>query len=308
MLKTAIADIIKLAFLYSARYTLPLLPIRLVWTLAECAGFVSYTLNDKKGKAIKSELKKMLGERFTDKELKTVLRRSFVNSIKSHFETWTFPKLNREKTAKMSYFSGMEHLDESLKKGKGAIILLSHFGAYKFVLPALGYMGYKINQMAVKPTIWKDGTMIRDKFMDIESENEKKIPAKFIYIEESLKPVFKALMNNEIVVMSIDSLLGSGRVPYGFFNNTILFNNTPMMLSLRIGSPLIPTFIVRQKDDKHKIIFEKPLVAGHEIKEDVAVKNLTGDFAALFEKYFMESPWQYATYLPELRKNKLLVN
>lgn len=308
MLKAAAANTIKMAFLYSARYFLPLLPHRIVCTLGECSGFMSYVLNDKKGRVAKEELKTLVGERFSDKELKTILRRSFSNLIKSHFETWMFPGLDKEKTRKMFSLVGKEHLDESLKKGKGAIITLSHFGAYKFILPALGYMGYKVNQVAIKPTFWKDGTLVRDKFMDIESESEKKVPANFIYIEKSLRPVFKALMNNEIVVISVDSLLGSSRVPCSFFNYTFLFSDTPMVLSLRIGSPLIPTFIVRQKDNSHKIIFERPLVAGPEFKEDVAVKKLIGDFAAIFEKYFIESPWHYATYLLELKKNKLLVN
>lgn len=309
MLKTAIDRTSKLFFLYLIGYTLPYLPHKAVCMLAVCSGLISYFVDKKKYNALRDEVESLFGEKVSEKELKTLVKRSLCNFRKDHFETWAFPGLNENKVRKLCSFVGKQQLDKALEEKKGAILLLAHFGAYKFILPALGYEGYKINQFAVTPATWNNGRLIRHKVMDMEFAGEKALPVNFIYadVNKTMRPVFDVLLKNEILVMTVDSLVGTkNKVPIKFWNRYLLCSYTPVLLSLKTGTPLIPTFIIRQQDNTHEIIFEKPLLVDSGKDKRCIIKEVIRNFVTMLEEYFVKYPWHYARFLLDLRREGII--
>ena len=43
---------------------------------------------------------------------------------------------------------GQEYLDAAQNSGRGVMILLSHLGANQMIMPALGFRGYRVNQIS----------------------------------------------------------------------------------------------------------------------------------------------------------------
>ena len=76
--------------------------------------------------------------------------------IFNEFEVLRYPMLNSSNIHHVCEILGKEHLDLALKKGRGAILMIGHFGANQMIMPALGYRGYSINQLSAPPTVWAD--------------------------------------------------------------------------------------------------------------------------------------------------------
>jgi len=251
---------------------------------------------------MRKELRKVFGETVSEKKKNMIIRDGICNVRKDLFETWMFPSLTRDKTRKLSSFVGRENLDAALEKNKGVILLLAHFGFRKLVLPALGYEGYAINQLAARPTSWKlkgRDNAAHNKLMDIELECEKALRTNFIYLDKSLRPVFRALNKNEIVVIAVDGPIGNKRIGTKFFNCTANFSPTAMTLSLKTGAPVVPAFVIRGQNNRHRIVIEKPLNVNVDdgAAEEAAVEKTLKDFTNILEKYVWEHPGHYVDWL-----------
>lgn len=66
----------------------------------------------------------------------------------------------------------------------------------------------------------------------------------------------QALRSNEIVFIPIDQNFGTGGVFVNFFGKKAATATGPIVFAQRTKAALVPCFILRQKDDRHKIIFE----------------------------------------------------
>src|SRR3989304_1924369 len=149
-----IINTIKTFFLYSIRFILPYLPLKVLYLIGNFSGYVLY---GQKTQIIKDDLRKLFGS-LSESDLEIIIRHTMQNFRKDLLEIWTFPKLNQNKINKISYFEGKEYIDNALEKGKGAILCVTHFGSWKIVLPALGYNGYKGNQAAANPLTFEKNT------------------------------------------------------------------------------------------------------------------------------------------------------
>jgi len=299
-----IINTIKTFFLYSIRFILPYLPLKALYLIGNFSGYVLY---GQKTQIIKDDLRMLFGN-LSEPDLDIIIRHAMQNFRKDLLEIWTFPKLNQNKINKISYFEGKEYIDKALEKGKGAILCVTHFGSWKIVLPALGYNGYTVNQVAATPlTFKKESEMFsHNKIMEIELECESSLPTKFIYLNTgmSLRQIYKAVANNEVIVVSLDGIVGGKRLPLPFFNGTLLLSTAGASLSLSTGAPSLPTFIVRQKDNRHKIIICKPFVI-NEVDKQKYIYEWMINYTGLFEHFVRNYPDHYARYLYTIRKYPL---
>lgn len=297
---------LKVVFINFFRHFLICCPLKFVYFVACFSSAVTYRISGEKVCDMRKELKRLFAEALPDVQATKIIKDCINHNRKDLFETWKLPSIKPDEIKKMCYFEGKEYLDEAVKKGKGAILLVAHFGSRKFVLSVLGYEGYKINQVAAKPVSWKiEGKygLAHKKIMDVEFECEKTLPAKFIYIDESLKPIFKVLKHNELVVIAIDGPIGTKRVAVKLLNCSANFSPTAIAIGLKTESPVIPTFVIRQKDNRHRIVFEKPLPfsTGGNLKEEVIAEEAVKYFAKILERYVSESPCQYLDWMYRAR-------
>ncbi len=297
---------LKLIFLSSFRYMTNRSPRALLYLIAYVSSVFTYMVDNSKVKIMREELCKLLGKRISHKQAGKIIRQGICNGRKDLFETWMFPALTKEKTRQSAYFSGKEYLDAALAGGKGVILILTHFGFRKFILPVLGYEGYVISQIAAKPTSWKlEGKdhAAHNKIMDIELDCEKSLKANFIYLEDSLRPVFRALSKNEIVAIAVDGPIGNKRIGVKFLGRTAFFSPTAASLSLKTGAAMIPAFVIRGNDNRHKVVFEKPLSvkACDGIDMELITRQAMEEFACVLEKYVLEYTCHYVDWLYRAR-------
>jgi KDO2-lipid IV(A) lauroyltransferase len=105
----------------------------------------------------------------------------------------------------------------------------------------------------------------------------------------------EALRNNEIVFIPIDQNFGSGGVFVDFFGAKAATATGPVVLAQRTKAALLACFIIRQKDDRHKIIFEPPLnlEQGQDFRETavINIQRLTNIIESYIRRYPAEWGW-----------------
>ncbi|MCC6346066.1 MAG: lysophospholipid acyltransferase family protein [Nitrospirales bacterium] len=291
-----IQDIPKLAFLYSARFTIPYLPPGTKHVLAET--LASFTSGGEKAAVMGEELRSLFGRgTLSEEAVSDIIRETVSNFRKDLFEIWSFKRLNSRTIGDLCSPEGLEHLEKARTKGKGILIALCHFGSYKMVLPCLGHRGYPITQIAANPLEFTGDSVsfMKNKVMEIEYRAERSLPAGFIYIGSSVREIFRVLERNEILVMSLDGVVDPKRITLPFLKRKIRLSPSIAKIARKYGTPVLPVFTIRSRDDRHRVIIHDELKVDWD-RED-SDRQLLAQFCRLMERYVTAYPSHYAWFL-----------
>lgn len=129
-------------------------------------------------------------------------------------------------------------------------------------------------------------------------EKRKRLGIKTIYSQPRntcVNNTISSLRDNEIVFIPIDQNFGTGGVFVNFFGRRAATATGPVVLAQRTKAALVPCFIVRQDEDTHRIIFEKPLelLEGKDTEETIMIniQRLTDIIESYIRKYPAEWSW-----------------
>jgi len=265
------------------------IPESWVYSLAKGFAGIGFKVASKQRKIALDSLTIAFGQEKTEAEIEQIARDCFIFMAKAGFELIFLldkPRLIKERVG----FIGKENLDAGLSKGKGVILVSAHFGNFPLMLSRISLEGYQTSGI-MRP--------MRDSRVEkIFLEKRNKLGIKTIYsqprrlcVEETLR----SLRKNEVVFIPIDQNFGTGGVFVDFFGKKAATATGPIVLALRTKAAVIPAFIVRQKDDRHKIIFEEPmaLVEGKTPEETIVIniQKLTGIIESYIRRYPAEWGW-----------------
>jgi hypothetical protein len=83
---------------------------------------------------------------------------------------------------------------------------------------------------------------------------------------------------------------------------------TPFSLGLKNQVPMLPVFVVRQPDNRHKIVVEEPLSGLTSVNLNMMEADLIQKFVHLLEAYVHQHPDHYVDYLYRSRLNPIKKN
>lgn len=237
-------------------------------------------------KIIRNNVSKVLNLNINDKKIHRIANRIFINWAKNIVDLLKHPIISKEKLKQRVEIEGLEHLDNALKKGRGAVIITAHLGNFEWGACRIAVEGYKI---------WVLSLVIKNKLVGkfFESNRLSKGP-KTIYINRMLN-VFRILKNNEIVAIPSDrDPTGRAARPFKFFGKTAYLPSGALQIALKSGAPLIPSFIWRKDKYNHSQIIETPIDLIREgDKETLIAKNME-KVLKVMEKYIRNniSEWE----------------
>ena len=100
----------------------------------------------------------------------------------------------------------------------------------------------------------------------------------------------RALKNNEIVCIQLDQNFGTGGVFVNFFGQKAATATGPVVFALRTKAALVPSFIVRDGDNRHRIIFEPEFNLEREGNFDNTAQVNIQCLTAIIESYIRRYP------------------
>jgi KDO2-lipid IV(A) lauroyltransferase len=275
-----------------------LIPLNVSYRLAEAAGSLFYAISWKKRKRLERGFRFLFGGRGYVREIKRTFKNYALNSI----EVFLYPRLTREQVMGMVTYEGIDNIGQAIKKAKGVILLHGHFGNEEFLMPAVGYLGkHKVNQLASRwmPTHRKGffywfPNRVRQYAFKMRISYRETLPVNFIYIDRGLKDAYTVLKNGEMLLLAADGREGTSWVEVVMLGKWAWYSQGPMRIALKTDAEVLPVFLIRQRNNKHRLIIERPLHLERtgEIEQDIQIN--TQKFVSLLSSYIEKYPCHYA--------------
>ncbi len=199
-------------------------------------------------------------------------------------DAYYYLRWSKEKLDRVFSFDGLHHLDEVLKRGRGALLATGHFGAPCAALVGLGIKGYPITHVSREyqsdPSI---PSAFRAYSLDKLRRIERRIGSPLINAigsddlpsYQAVFQILKQLRRNQLVSMAIDvspNLVEDG-MGTRFLGRPSRFTSNLVRLATQSQTPIIPYFIQRDGRDwsRFRISLRPPILMSGDIQADLQV-------------------------------------
>ncbi|HNW39461.1 MAG TPA: lysophospholipid acyltransferase family protein [Candidatus Omnitrophota bacterium] len=265
------------------------IPANCLYAFAKNMANLAYIFAKKHRNIALNSLGIAFGKEKTASEIESIARDCFIYMAKGAVELMFFFDKPQALKSRVE-IQGQENLDKALAAGRGVILVSAHFGNFPLLLGRLAVEGYKAGGI-MKPM--HDARMEKIFF-----KKREKFGVRTIYSlprKECVNESINALRNNELLFIPIDQNFGTGGIFVDFFGEKAATATGPVILAQRTKAALVPCFILRQPDDRHRIIFEPELelIAGQDSRDTISVniQRLTNIIEAYIRKYPAEWGW-----------------
>ena len=266
-------------------FMLRLVPRRVGLFLANGLGKAAFKYMDKYRGIALANLDAALGP---DEERNTrIAREVFRNLARNGVEWLKMMSISKQDLLSLvAEIEGFDRLEKALQKGKGVIVVASHFGNWELMpiyLRAMGYKGAVIARRIYFDRYDKLICSLRNKFGPI-----------VIYRDESPKKILKVLRGNGILgILADQDIRDVENVFINFFGMPAATPVAPVKLAFATGAVLMPWFMLRRPNGRYKLIIEEPIPVTQGPDKDEDVRRYTQAWTDVLERYVRQYPEQW---------------
>jgi len=260
-----------------------IIPYKIGIKAGGACGRIIYRFLPRYSKLVKEHLRMAFGSYMPDMQIKAVAESVFANMGMGLVEIFNLPKIQKDFDSIISV-EGIDRIDNALAKGKGAIALSAHLGAWELIAMYFAYKGYSSNIVA-RPIYY-------EKFNEWLAGIRRGMGVNVVYRTDSPLKLLRILKKGQLLGIvadqDIDSIEG---VFVDFFGKKAYTPTAPVKLSHISGAPIIPIFIVRE-GKRHKIFVDKPIYIDDSSRPDWVV-FYTQKWSDIVESYIRRYPQQW---------------
>jgi len=260
------------------------LPIKAAYKIAVFCSDVHFVFADKDRRHVKENLKVIFPDK-SDKEINKIRIGMFRNFAKYLVDFFRFQIIDKKYIEKNIRIENLHYFEDALARKKGAIILTAHFGNWELGGIVIALLGYPFWAVALQH---KEAKV--NQFFNRQRESKG---VRVIQLGKAVRTSLDVLKKNELVALVGDRDFTSKGVILDFFGKPTLFPEGPAAFSLKTGAPIVPGFMLRNKDDSFTLKIEKPLefVPSQDKKKDLT--DLIKRYKMIFEDYIRKYPDQW---------------
>jgi KDO2-lipid IV(A) lauroyltransferase len=191
---------------------------------------------------------------------------------------------------------GGNHMIEALQRGKGAICITPHLGNWEIGGLLFSFKKGRLNVLTLD-----------ERDLDTKSfreEMRRRRGIKNLYIDPrdnspmAVIDAVKALRGNEIVAMLGDRVESQKTMVFDFFGKETPFPIGVAVLAMATDAPVLPVFVVLERNRKYRGIIETPIyfdIVSREDREAVIRKGME-KLIKKFEEYIEKYPDQWYNF------------
>jgi len=219
-----------------------------------------------------------------EQETGRIARASWVRFGPMIFEVLRFPVIKRQ-IDRYVEIEGAENLRQGLALGRGAVIASAHSGNWELMGGALAARGFPIVGVAMRQ---KEAGM--DRFIN----DYRRLVGMHITYKDDVREMFSMLKKGWAIglLMDQDSSVRDGIV-LDWFGQPTNFVQGPATLARFKNAPLIPGFITRKADGRHKIILFPPLFVPHTSNKREDIRQAMEQLSIILEQYIRQHPEEW---------------
>ncbi len=241
-------------------------------------------------RAVRNNLKKIIAQ---EKNLSFLTKEVFINFGRYIVEFFQIRKnitQNFLKTKVQLY--GVEHIDHVLKKGNGGIVITAHIGNWELGAIFLSMLGYPVTAVALPHR--------EQKVNDFFNDQRKIKGVEVIQSNEAVQECVDALKNNKLIALVADRDFSLKGEVVDFLGEKTLIPKGPAIFSQKTGAPIIPVFLIRQKDNTFCLTVCAPIYSEgfyeKKLGQKDIVKCIMRQYITIIENKIRQYPAQWLMF------------
>ncbi len=265
-------------------YCICLLPRSIALVIGGWLGMLAYRLATQQRRLACEHIQQALD--ISDEDaIKTIVKQCFSNLGKNVVEFMLFRRMNPKQIQQSVSFEGVQHVENALALGKGAIILTGHFGNWELLAASIS-----TNVSPLTPIVRE---LRSPRLNALVSKYREKAGYSTIDRNTGVRQALRCLRTNNLLGIVSDVDTSVNGVFVDFFGKPAYTPYSPIAFALKTGACILPAFIIRQPDGTHRAIIEPPLTLERcDDKENELVIN-TQKYTKVIESYIRKNPEQW---------------
>lgn len=239
----------------------------------------------------------------SEAEARKLVKESFINIGRNFLEIMYMPCLHKENFKEYMEIDHIERMHEALAEGRGVVILTAHVGNWEWLSAALTFSGLPVTAI-IKPQPNAQHTRILNEYREMVGVEI------FSRGTSELIGATRALKKGKCLGFLVDQDGGPGGLFIDFLGRVA---STPMgaaVFSKKFLAPVVPAFILRQPDGKHRVVIGEILHFEDHGDTDKDLADFTIKMTRIVEKIIQDNPTQWIWFQkrwntpPEEQKKK----
>jgi len=219
-------------------------------------------------------------------EARRLVKESFVNLARNVLEILYMPHLNENNFRDYIEIDHLERMKEALAEGRGVVVLTGHIGTWEWLSASFTLNGLPVTAIA-KPQPNIQYTQVLD---DLRATIHVEI---FSRGTSELLAAARALKKGKILGFLADQDAGPGGAFIDFLGKPASTPMGPAVFSRKFNSPVVPAFILRQPNGKHKVVIGEVLRYEDHGDTDKDLYDFTVRMTKIVEQIIRENPTQW---------------
>jgi len=294
-MKRYLKDLSLLLVYFPYRWLVQTLPFQVSYQIATLLGNLKYLLLPPRRKhQIMANLDLIFGSKLSAREKKSILRRLCINTQKEFVDLFILGRKDYTRYLQACSAEGLEHFDQVLSRGKGAVGLIFHFVSVNLSSPYTIYKGYQVTGfLALSAYLkgsspWVSRKVLKVKYLIWKERGNYQIFTSLKSLLSMAVTQYQCLRENHIVGSAGDGPLGKKSTVVDFFNVKLRVTLGTTLLAAKSGAGMVPTFAIRRKDNAQHFVFKEPIYVEGEGEE--AVKRAVQAYIRHLEHYVSHHP------------------
>lgn len=287
--------------LKAASYVICLFPHgALLWLGMILGKLYYYAAARQRGRAVNQMMKSL---NISEARARELTKKSFVNIGRNFLEIMYMPNLSKENFTEYMDLGRMDRLKNAWEEGRGVVILTAHIGNWEWLSAAITFSGIPLTAI-IKRQPNEQHTRLLNEFREMVGVEV------FSRGTTELVGAAKALKKGKTLGFLADQDAGPGGAFIDFLGTEASTPLGPAVFSKRFRSPIVPAFIVRRPDGKHKVIVGEAIYFEDRGDDKRDLYDITVKMTRIVEGIIREYPEQWLWFQkrwntkPEMKKEK----
>ena len=265
--------------------TIGLIPRGAAIRFAGFLGRVWFVVDTRHRDVALQNLTHVFGAEKNTAKIRKMARQIFCNLILIIFEIAWFMRLKEKEFSKYFHVHGLHYLKTAHKKGKGVLVLTGHMGNWELMSMAAKMLGYPMGAI-YRPLDFKPLDLF---FIHLRGRYGTILYPK----KNAMRPILRGLKKGELIGIFLDQKTNArSGVFVDFFNRKACTNKGLALIALRMETPVVPLFLLREADG-YRVEFgpEVPVVRTGDKENDI--KMNTRQYNRVIEDVIRRYPDQW---------------
>ncbi len=267
-----------------ARFLCLHLPLKLGYKIAVFISDLRYIFAGQDRRAVYGNLRAIFPDK-PEGQIRAVEIKIFRNFAKYLVDFFRFSELDADYIKRNIKLENLDYLDAALSKGKGAIVLSAHLGNWELGGAVLALLGYHFWGVALPHK--------SKKINDFFNFQRQSTGVKIIPLGNAVRKCLDILRGNELVALVGDRDFTERGTVVDFFNKPTFFPPGPAAFCLKLGTPIVPMFMLRNEDDTFTFRAEEPIEFFPSGDKNRDLLELINRYRLIIEDYIREFPDQW---------------